>query len=336
MKQETIMSLNSQRLHPHHSTVMPPAPAARHYERLLQRCADLPPARTAVVYPCSIAALEASLEAAHLGLIEPLMIGPRATLLRLADEGGLSLSGVEIEDASDDASAAAKAVSLVKQGRAALLMKGSLHTDQLMHAISASGTGLRTGQRLSHVFAMDVPTYHKPLFITDAAINIAPTLSDKRDICQNAIDMVRALGIARPKVAILSAIETLNEKIPSTLDAAALCMMARRGQIRDGMLDGPLAFDNAISAEAARIKGIQSDIAGDPDILLVPDLVCGNMLAKQLIFLANAGAAGIVLGATVPIVLTSRADSAHARVGSCAIAVLLAQHAASFEGRAPQ
>ena len=210
------------------------------------------------------------------------------------------------------------------QGEAELLMKGSLHTDELLGAVVARETGLRTGRRISHVFIMDVPTYHKVLIVTDAAINIAPTLEDKVDICQNAIDLAIALGVDTPKVAILAAVETVNSKMPATIDAAALCKMADRGQITGGLLDGPLAFDNAISSDAARIKGIRSEVAGDPDILLVPDLEAGNILAKQLTFLANADSAGIVLGARVPIILTSRADSVRSRIASCAVAMLAA------------
>jgi len=220
--------------------------------------------------------------------------------------------------------AAAKAVQLVREGQAELLMKGSLHTDELLGAVVARETGLRTGRRISHVFIMDVPTYHKVLIVTDAAINIAPTLEDKADICQNAIDLAVTLGVAQPKVAILAAVETVTSKMPATIDAAALCKMAERGQIKSGLLDGPLAFDNAISKEAARIKGIKSDVAGDPDILLVPDLEAGNMLAKQLSFLANADSAGLVLGARVPIILTSRADSVRSRIASAAVAMLAA------------
>jgi phosphotransacetylase len=217
-----------------------------------------------------------------------------------------------------------KAVALVRQGEAELLMKGSLHTDELLGAVVARETGLRTGRRISHVFIMDVPTYHKVLIVTDAAINIAPALDDKVDICQNAIDLARALGLDQPKVAILAAVETVNSKMPSTIDAACLCKMADRGQIKGGLLDGPLAFDNAISKEAAQIKGITSEVAGDPDILLVPDLEAGNILAKQLTFLANADSAGLVLGARVPIILTSRADSVRSRIASCGVAVLAA------------
>ena len=215
-------------------------------------------------------------------------------------------------------------MELVRQGQAELLMKGSLHTDELLGAVVARETGLRTGRRISHVFIMDVPTYHKVLIVTDAAINIAPTLEDKVDICQNAIDLAVSLGVTRPKVAILAAVETVTSKMPATIDAAALCKMAERGQITGGILDGPLAFDNAISSEAAKTKGIQSEVAGDPDILLAPDLEAGNILAKQLSFLANADSAGLVLGARVPIILTSRADSVRSRIASCAVAVLAA------------
>ncbi len=227
-------------------------------------------------------------------------------------------------DVPDSRAAAAKAVELVRAGEAELLMKGSLHSDEILGAVVAKEGGLRTGRRLSHVFLMDVPTYHKVLLVTDGAINIAPTLEDKADICQNAIDLARAFGVVRPKVAILAAVETVNSKMPATLDAAALCKMAERGQIKGGLLDGPLAFDNAISRDAARIKGIESEVAGDPDILLAPDLEAGNMLAKQLNFLANADSAGLVLGARVPVILTSRADSVRARIASCAVAALAA------------
>jgi phosphotransacetylase len=242
----------------------------------------------------------------------------------VARAAGVDLGTTRIVDAAHSHAAAAKAVELVRLGEARLLMKGSLHSDEILGAVLARETGLRTGRRLSHVFIMDVPTYHKVLVVTDAAINIAPTLEDKLDICQNAIDLAVALGVKRPKVAILAAVETVNSKMPSTIDAAALCKMADRKQIVDGALDGPLAFDNAISAEAARIKGITSEVAGDPDILLVPDLEAGNMLAKQLTFLANADSAGLVLGARVPVILTSRADSVRSRIASCAVAVMAA------------
>jgi len=227
-------------------------------------------------------------------------------------------------DVGESHAAAAKAVALVREGRAELLMKGSLHSDEILGAVVCKEGGLRTGRRLSHVFLMDVPTYHKVLIVTDAAINIAPVLEDKADICQNAIDLARTLGLERPKVAILAAVETVNSKMPATIDAACLCKMSERGQITGGELDGPLAFDNAISREAAKTKGIKSDVAGDPDILLVPDLEAGNILAKQLTFLANADSAGLVLGARVPVILTSRADSVRSRIASCAVAMLLA------------
>lgn len=294
------------------------------YSALLARCAGLPPVPTAVAHPCDISSLTGALDAARLGLIAPILVGPEAKIRSVAEEAGLPLDNVKIVDAPHSHAAAELAVRAVREGEAELLMKGSLHSDELLHEVALGASGLRTERRLSHVFAMDVPTYHKPLFITDAAVNIFPKLADKADIVRNAIDLVHALGIATPKVAILAAVETVSEKMPSTLDAAALCKMADRGQITGGLLDGPLAFDNAISAEAARIKGIVSQVAGDPDILLVPDLEAGNMLAKQLTFLAGAEAAGIVLGARVPIILTSRADSVRARIGSCAIAVLLA------------
>jgi phosphotransacetylase len=259
-------------------------------------------------------------------LITPILVGPAAKIREVAKTGGIELGSVPIIDAPHSHAAAAKAVELVRKGEAQLLMKGSLHSDELLGAVVARETGLRTGRRLSHVFIMDVPTYHKVLVVTDAAINIAPTLEDKVDICQNAIDLAIALGVKRPKVAILAAVETVTSKMPATIDAAALCKMSQRGQITGGMLDGPLAFDNAISAEAAKTKGISSEVAGDPDILLVPDLEAGNILAKQLSFLANADSAGIVLGARVPIILTSRADSVRSRIASCAVA-MLAVHA---------
>jgi phosphate acetyltransferase len=294
------------------------------YSALLQRCAGFAAIPTAVAHPCDVSSLTAALDAASLGLIVPILVGPQARIRAVAASANASLDGVTIIDAPHSHAAAARAVLAVRSGDAELLMKGSLHTDELLHEVASATTGLRTERRLSHVFAMDVPSYHKPLFITDAAVNIFPKLNDKADIVRNAIELVQALGIATPKVAILSAIETVTDKIPSTLDAAALCKMSERGQITGALLDGPLAFDNAISREAANIKGIQSDVAGDPDILLVPDLESGNMLAKQLTFLAGAQAAGIVLGARVPIVLTSRADTVRSRIGSCAIAVLLA------------
>ena len=294
------------------------------YEQLLQRCRNLPPVPTAIAHPCEATALAGALEAGALGLIEPILVGPAMKITEIASGNGLDVGRTQVIDVPHSHAAAAKAVELVRQGRAELLMKGSLHTDELLGAVVARETGLRTGRRISHVFIMDVPTYHKVLIVTDAAINIAPTLEDKVDICQNAIDLAMALGLARPKVAILAAVETVNSKMPATIDAAALCKMADRGQITGGELDGPLAFDNAISKDAARTKGITSEVAGDPDILLVPDLEAGNMLAKQLTFLANADSAGLVLGARVPIILTSRADSVRSRIASCAVAMLTA------------
>ena len=294
------------------------------YEALLARCRSLEPVTTAVAHPCERTALAGAIEAAEKGLIVPILVGPAAKLREIAATNGIHLGHTRIVDAPHSHAAAAKAVELVRQGEAELLMKGSLHSDELLGAVVARETGLRTGRRISHVFIMDVPTYHKVLVVTDAAINIAPTLEDKADICQNAIDLAVSLGVSQPKVAILAAVETVNSKMQATLDAAALCKMAERGQIKGGLLDGPLAFDNAISKEAARIKGIASAVAGDPDILLVPDLESGNMLAKQLSFLANADSAGLVLGARVPIILTSRADSVRSRIASCAVAMLAA------------
>src|SRR6476620_129999 len=294
------------------------------YEQLLVRCRSLNPIATAVAHPCESSVLVAVLEAAAKGLITPILVGPAAKIEEVAKKSGLTLGETRIVDAPHSHGAAAKAVELIRNGEAGLLMKGSLHTDELLGAVVARETGLRTGRRISHVFIMDVPTYHKVLLVTDAAINISPTLEDKLDIVQNAIDLAVALGVQTPKVAILAAVETVTSKMPSTIDAAALCKMADRGQITGGLLDGPLAFDNAISKEAARIKGIKSAVAGDPNILLVPDLEAGNILAKQLSFLANADSAGLVLGARVPVILTSRADSVRSRIASCAVAMLLA------------
>jgi phosphotransacetylase len=264
------------------------------------------------------------MEAGELGLIEPILVGPTARIQEVAAASGLDIGKARIVDAQHSHDSAAKAVEQVRSGKAELLMKGSLHTDELLGAVVARETGLRTGRRISHVFIMDVPTYHKVLIVTDAAINIAPGLEDKVDITQNAIDLAVSLGLSRPKVAILAAVETVNSKMPATLDAAALCKMSERGQITGGVLDGPLAFDNAISRQAAETKGIRSEVAGDPDILLVPDLEAGNILAKQLSFLANADSAGLVLGARVPIILTSRSDTVRSRIASCAVAVLVA------------
>ena len=294
------------------------------YERLLERCRSLEPIPTAVAHPCEATALSGAVEAASQGLIVPILVGPTAKIAATASSAGIDLGNLQIVDAPHSHASAAKAVGLVREGKAELLMKGSLHTDELMAAVVSREGGLRTGRRISHVFVLDVPTYHKVLIVTDAAINIAPVLEDKVDICQNAIDLAISLGLENPKVAILAAVETVTSKMPATLDAAALCKMAERGQLRGGILDGPLAFDNAISKQAAQMKGIRSEVAGDPDILLAPDLEAGNILAKQLSFLANADSAGLVLGAKVPIILTSRADGVRSRIASCAVAMLAA------------
>ncbi len=294
------------------------------YDRLIERTREIPAIACAVAHPCDPSSLEGALEAAAGGVIVPILVGPEARIRRIAESRGLALDGVELVDAPHSHAAAARAVQLVREGRAELLMKGSLHTDELMAEVVARETGLRTERRISHVFIMDVPTYPEPLFITDAAINIAPDLETKRDIVQNAIDLHRGLGLGEPRVAILSAVETVTPKIPGTIEAAALCKMAERGQITGGLLDGPLALDNAISPEAARVKGIRSEVAGRAQILVVPDLEAGNMLAKNLSFLAGADAAGIVLGARVPIVLTSRADTVRTRLASAAVAALYA------------
>jgi phosphate acetyltransferase len=294
------------------------------FEDIIERCAPLEPVTVAVCHPCDQVSLEGPIEAFKRGLINPILVGPEAKIRSLAKEFGFDLTGLRIIDTQHSHESAEKAVALCRTGEAEALMKGSLHTDEMMHEVARRDTGLRTGRRISHVFVMDVPTYPKTLLITDAAINIYPTLEDKVDIVQNAIDLAHCLDVPKPKVAILSAVETVYPKINSTIEAAALCKMADRGQITGAELDGPLAFDNAISAEAAKIKKINSPVAGQADILLVPDLEAGNMLAKQLSYLAEADAAGIVLGARVPIVLTSRADSAKARLASCAVAVLFA------------
>ena len=292
----------------------------------VERVRPLGTVRMAVVHPCSASALLAAREATDAGLIEPVLVAPRAKLEALAAEAGIDLSGLTIEDVPHSHAAAARAAEMAGKGEVAALMKGSLHTDELMGAVVASAAGLRTERRVSHCFLMQTAAYPRPFIITDAAINIAPDLAQKADILRNAIDLAQAIGVATPKVAILAAVETVNPTMPSTLDAAALCKMADRGQIAGAILDGPLAFDNAISAAAAHIKGIVSPVAGQADILLVPDLESGNMLAKQLEYLGHASSAGIVLGARVPIVLTSRADPPASRIASCAIAVLLAHH----------
>jgi phosphate acetyltransferase len=307
----------------------------RVYPALIERCTELEAVTTAVAHPCDESSLTAAVEAAEADLIRPVLVGPEAKMRAVAGQFGLDIRPYRLVDAPHSHAAAAKAVEIVREGEAETLMKGSLHTDELMAEVVKKDGGLRTERRISHAFIMDVPTYPKPLAVTDAAINIFPDLETKVDIVQNAIDMAHALGVDLPKVAILSAVETVTPKIPSTIDAAALCKMAERGQITGGLLDGPLAFDNAISKEAAVIKGIRSEVAGDADILVVPDLEAGNMLAKQLSFLANADAAGIVLGARVPIILTSRADTVRARMASCAVAVLLA-HARRQAASAPR
>ena len=296
------------------------------FDRLVARAQRETPAATAIAHPCDQAALESAVEASKLKLIVPILVGPEDRIRAAADNNGFDISAFEIVDAEHSHDAARKAVELVRCGRAEILMKGSLHTDELMAAVVARDTGLRTARRISHCFIMDVPGHADALVITDAAVNIAPTLEDKVHIVQNAIDLARTLGAAEVRVAILSAMETVNPKVASTLEAAALCKMADRGQISGGLLDGPLALDNAISPEAAAIKKIVSPVAGRANVLVVPDLEAGNMLAKSLSFLANADAAGIVLGARVPIILTSRADSLIARVASCAVALLVAAH----------
>ncbi len=301
----------------------PHAPHAK-YQRLIERAKGVPAGKTLVVYPCDESSLRGTIEAAEIGIIVPTLVGPAAKIKAVAQKHGLDISRFDLVDASDGDGAAAKAVELIHAGQGELLMKGSLHTDELMRAVTSATKGLRTSRRISHVFVMDVPSHPTTLFITDAAINIFPELDVKRDIVQNAIDLFTQCGLGTPKVAILSAVETVTSKIPTTIDAAALCKMADRGQITGGILDGPLAFDNAVDVEAARIKGIRSEVAGRADILVVPDIEAGNMLAKNLSFLAGADAAGIVLGARVPIVLTLRADSVRTRLASCAVATLYA------------
>jgi phosphate acetyltransferase len=296
----------------------------QNYQRLLARAKALPPLPTAVVHPCDLTSLTGAVDAAKLGIIAPVLVGPAERIRAAAKEGDLDISRFEIVDAPHSHGSAAAAVRLVREGRVECLMKGSLHTDELMAAVVARETGLRTARRISHCFVMDVPMHDTPLIVSDAAVNISPTLEDKVHIVQNAIDLVHALGVMEARVAILSAMETVNPKVPSTIEAAALCKMADRHQITGGILDGPLALDNAINLEASRIKKIDSPVAGRANVLIVPDLEAGNMLAKSLSFLAGADAAGIVLGAKVPIILTSRADSVMTRLASCAVASLVA------------
>jgi len=295
------------------------------FRRLIEFCRTLEPVPTAVVHPCDRSSLEGAIEAAKLGLIAPILVGPRAKMEAVAAESGLDLSGCQLIDAPHSHAAAAAAVQLVREGKAEALMKGSLHTDELMVEVVRRDTGLRTSRRVSHCFVMDVPGHEQPLIISDAAVNIAPTLEEKADILQNAIDLAHALRAKEVRVAILSAMETVNPKVPSTVEAAALCKMVDRHQVTGALVDGPLALDNAINLEAARIKKIDSPVAGRANVLLVPDLEAGNMLAKSLSFLAGADAAGIVLGARVPIILTSRADSVMTRLASCAVAALVAK-----------
>jgi phosphate acetyltransferase len=294
------------------------------YDRLIAAAKAIPPATTLVVHPCDESSLRGVVEAAGAGLIKPTLVGPATKIREVASKHGINIGSYEIVDAPHSEAAAARAVELVHEAKGEMLMKGSLHTDELMRSVTAK-TGLRTERRVSHVFVMDVPAYADTIFVTDAAINIFPDLDCKRDIIQNAIDLFTQAGFGTlPRVAILSAVETVTAKIPSTIEAAALCKMADRGQITGGLLDGPLAFDNAIDKEAARIKGIRSEVAGRAQILVVPDLESGNMLAKNLAYFAKADGAGIVLGARVPIVLTSRADSLRSRMASCAVATLYA------------
>lgn len=289
---------------------------------LAERARDLPPIRAAVVHPCDAASLTGALEARDLGMIEPILVGPPRKIQATAEAAGVSLEGLTIEAAAHSHGAAERAVDLVREGACQAIMKGSLHTDEVMAAIVRETLGLKTERRMSHIFVIDAPLYPKLILVSDAAVNIAPDLLAKRDIVQNAIDLARAIGVEKPKVAILSAVETVTPKIPSTMEAASLCKMADRGQIWGGLLDGPLAFDNAISKEAAAAKGIVSEVAGDADVLIVPDLEAGNILAKQLVFLAGAEDGGLVLGARCPVMLTSRADTPAARIASAALAQL--------------
>lgn len=306
---------------PQQQAVILPRNRWRHF---VDEARALPLIRAAIVHPCSKSAIMGAIEVRDEGLLEPLLVGPEAKIRAAAAEAGVSLEGMVIEHTEHSHAAAARAVELAASGKVQVLVKGSLHSDELLAAVIARNGGLRTERRISHVYVMDVPAYGKPVIVTDAAINIAPTLEHKRDICQNAIDLMRLLGHAQPKVAVLAAVETVNAAMPATLDAAALTVMAARGQITGALVDGPLAFDNAISPEAVATKGIASAVAGEADILLVPDLEAGNMLAKQLIYFAGATAAGLILGARVPIVLTSRADPLSARIASAALAKLVA------------
>jgi len=304
------------------------------YQRLIDVCKTLAPTPTAVAHPCDESSLRGAVDAARLGLIAPILVGPRARIEATAKEFGIDIAGLPIVDTPHSQASAERAVELVREGDAEALMKGSLHTDELMAAVVKRDTGLRTARRVSHCFVMDVPSYSETLIVSDAAVNIAPTMEDKVDIIQNAIDLAHALRFPEVRVAILSAMETVNPKIPSTVEAGALCKMADRGQITGALIDGPLALDNAISLESVAIKKIDSPVAGRANVLVVPDLEAGNMLAKSLSFLAGADAAGIVLGAKVPIILTSRADSVMTRLASCAVAALVASVRREKAGRA--
>jgi len=296
----------------------------RGVERLIAHVRDMEPVRMAVVHPCDALSLGGAMDARAAGMIVPVLVAPEAKLRRVATDAGIDLAGCELVDVPHSHAAAAQAAKLACRGEVEALMKGSLHSDELLAAIVAPGAGLRTGRRITHCFVMETAAYPRPFIITDAAVNIAPDLETKADIVRNAIDLAHVIGVALPKVAILAAVETVNPRMPSTLDAAALCKMADRGQITGALLDGPLAFDNAVSPDAARVKGIRSAVAGVADVLVVPDLESGNMLVKQLEYMGHADSAGIVMGARVPIVLTSRADSRRNRLASCAIALMLA------------
>lgn len=311
-----------------------PLPMSKH-DRLVDAANDTPPAPTAVVHPCDAGSLAGAMAARDAGLIVPVLVGPAGKIIAAAAEAGIDLAGVEVVDVPHSHAAAERGVELVREGRVEMVMKGSLHTDELIAALLDRDKGLRTARRLSHVFIMDVPGHEETLFITDAAINIFPDLETKRDIIQNAIELCHALGNPEPRVAILSAVETVTPKIPSTIEAAALCKMADRGQITGGLLDGPLAFDNAIDPEAARVKKIGGPVAGRAQVLVVPDLEAGNMLAKNLSFLSRADAAGIVLGARVPVILTSRADSVRTRLASAAVGAILAARRKAVAPLAP-
>ncbi|MFL9913756.1 bifunctional enoyl-CoA hydratase/phosphate acetyltransferase [Paraburkholderia sp. RL17-337-BIB-A] len=331
---DTVLLGTATVIAPSASVVWPSAPrpdvsVRRHnrYEAFIREARVRPALRIAIVHPCSAEAIQAAIDARDEGLLDPVLIGPEAKIRAAAEAANVSLDGVPIEAVEHSHAAAARAVEMGTAGQVAALMKGSLHTDELLAAVVAPASGLRTARRISHVYAMDVPAYSKPLVVTDAAVNITPSLEHKRDICQNAIDLLHLLGVELPRVAVLAAVETVNARMPTTLDAAALTVMAARGQITGALVDGPLAFDNAISFAAARTKQINSPVAGQADILLVPDLEAGNMLAKQLVYFAGADAAGLVLGARLPIIVTSRADSARARLASAALAKLAAERA---------